>query len=178
MSTSVEGLTERLHREIEAIWRAEPDEMKVARFGMLPNRAGSYDQHWTTWEFANGMIRDFSMYTMYPMYRWARGDDVSLEVINQLIQVIHPPYCEYLRYSGCLTLSDLERDLRALLPSLEDKQDFLDLYRLLLLYANKLAAWAYHYFPWELGVMFPQQTREDLVHKLALIDAAPPRETY
>jgi len=168
----VEELIAHLERESEAIWREEPDELRLMRQGLLPNEAGSYGQYWSTWDFANGMIRDFSMYTMYPIYRLALEDGITLDALRRMVLVIHPPYSEYLRYSGCITLSNLDRELMSALEHMTSKDEFITAYRLLTLYANKLAAWSYHYFPWELGVLFPQKTASGLKSDLALLEGA------
>ena len=150
-------LKERIDAETERIWLNEPDEMKIQRLGLLKNKAGSYGQYFGAWDFANGMIRDLSMYTMYPLLRLMVGGSFSLDQMKEIYQTVIPVYTEYLRYSGYPTLGGFCREFRACLDSIETKEDFISLYKSLLMYCNKLTAWMYHYAPWEMAVSFRQK---------------------
>lgn len=157
---------ERLKKDIEAetkrILVKEPEELKTLRTGKLDNKAGSYGQYWTTLDFANGMIRDFSMYTMYPILKLSYEPDYNLEQLKKLIAVFHPPYTEYLGYSGYVTMKQFDRTFRECLNEndFQNKDEFISLYRSYLIYTNKLAAWSFHYFPWEIGFDWKQQIAE------------------
>lgn len=150
-------LKAKIEAETKRIWLEEPDEMKIQRMGLLKNKAGSYGQYFGTWEFANGMMRDLSMYTMYPMLRLFIGGNFSLDQMKEMYTTILPVYTEYLRYSGYPTLSTFCRAYRSAMDSIETQEDFIALFKALLGYCNKLAAWAYHYAPWEMAVSFRQK---------------------
>jgi hypothetical protein len=166
-------LLQHVKDEVDKLWKEEPDELKVLRLGLLKNEAGSFGQYWTTWDFANGMIRDFSMYTMYPLLRAAHSDEVSLPALKALIEYFHPPYTVYLRYSGYQTMHDIDDQFRKVLPSIESKEQFIEFYTEFLRYTNKLAAWSYHYFTWEVGSLYPQRKAEDVAEMQALLASAP-----
>lgn len=148
---------DKISAETKRIWLQEPDELKIQRLGLLKNKAGSYGQYFGTWDFANGMMRDLSMYTMYPMFKLFISEKYSLEQMKDMYTQIIPVYTEYLRYSGYPTLSSYCREFRQLMPEITDEKQFLDIYRALLMYSNKLAAWVYHYAPWEMGVVYRQK---------------------
>jgi len=150
-------LKAKIEAETQRIWLQEPDEMKIQRMGLLKNKAGSYGQYFGTWDFANGMMRDLSMYTMYPMLRLMVKGNFSLDQMKEMYTTIVPVYTEYLRYSGYPTLSAFCREFRACMDGIETKEDFIDLYKAMLMYCNKLAAWVYHYAPWEMAVSFRQK---------------------
>lgn len=158
--------------EVSKVWKEEPAELKVLRLGLLENEAGTKGQYWTTWDFANGMIRDFSMYTMFPILRAAHSEEVDLPALKKLVEVFHPPYTVYLRYSGYQTMLDLDEEFRTLLPSFETKEQFIEFYTEFLRYTNKLAAWSYHYFTWEVGSLFPQKKAADIAEMQALLASA------
>ena len=69
----------------------EPKELRDIRLGDVGNEAGSYGQFWTSLDFSNGMIRDFSMYTMYPILKLAYDDSYDLEQLKKAYMVFHPP---------------------------------------------------------------------------------------
>lgn len=149
---------DKISAETKRIWLQEPDELKIQRLGLLKNKAGSYGQYFGTWDFANGMMRDLSMYTMYPIFKLYISGKYSLDQMKDMYTQIIPVYTEYLRYSGYPTLSSYCREFRQLMPEIKDEEQFLEIYKALLMYSNKLAAWVYHYAPWEMGVVYRQKS--------------------
>lgn len=152
-----EELKAKIKAETKRIWLQEPDELKIQRLGLLVNHAGSNGQYFGTWDFANGMMRDLSMYTMYPMLRLFVSGQFSLEQMKSMYVEVLPVYTEYLRYSGYPTLCAYCREFRAIMDTIETEEEFIELYKSLLMYCNKLAAWVYHYAPWEMMVSFKQK---------------------
>jgi hypothetical protein len=165
-----ELLKNKILEETKRIWLKEPDELKIQRMGLLINHAGSYDQYFGTWDFANGMMRDLSMYTMYPMLRLFVSGNFTLDQMKQMYTEILPVYTEYLRYSGYPTLCSYCREFRKIMVDIETEEEFLDVYKALLRYCNKLAAWVYHYAPWESMVSFKQKNEEWIKEAERLID--------
>lgn len=154
-----ETLKQDIEAETKRIAVKEPEELTLLRTGRLNNKAGSFGQFFTTLDFANGMIRDYSMYTMYPILKLAYEADYTLEHLKKLIAVFHPPYSEYLGYSGYTLMKQFDRTFRECLDEndIQSKEEFISLYRSYLIYTNKLAAWSFHYFPWEIGFDWKQQ---------------------
>ena len=146
---------EQLKLDIEAATKAmeteEPKELYDIRHACVGNEAGSYDQKWAPIDFSNGMIRDFSMYTMYPLLKLAYSKDYNLEQLKQAYMVFHPPYTEYLGYTGLREMQGFCHRFRDCFEEFESKDEFISLYRSFLIYTNKLAAWSYHYFTWDMG---------------------------
>jgi hypothetical protein len=138
-------------RELEAITEQEPAELRALRTGDLPYRPGCFGQYWTAWDFANGMIRDFSMYTVHGLYKLALTGRYDMAQLSTMLEMFHPPYTEYLGYSGYRTLQRLCVELRAAARESSDVDEFLVCYEAFLKYVNKLAAWSYHYFSWDIG---------------------------
>jgi len=151
---------QQLKADIEASTAAmqteEPKELRDIRTGDVRNEAGSYGQYWTALDFSNGMIRDFSMYTMYPILKLAYDPAYDLEQLKKAYNVFHIPYTEYLGYSGMYELRSFCRRFRECLDEFESKDEFIEIYRSFLIYSNKLAAWSFHYFPWEIGFSWKQ----------------------
>ncbi len=133
----------------EAMLITEPEELRQIRTGEVDNEAGSFDKYWSSVDFVNGMIRDFSMYTMYPILRLAYDTSYDLDQLKKAYMVFHIPYTEYLGYSGLYELREFCRRFRECIDEFENKEEFIKIYRSFLKYTNKLAAWSYHYFPWE-----------------------------
>ena len=161
MAGTWKELKDKIALETERIWLTEPEDMKALRMGMLTNKAGTYDQWWTVIDFANGMIRDFSMYTMYPILKSALEECFTLEQLKVLAKNVHPPVTDYLRYSNYITLDEYDREFISVLDTFNTKEEFIEFYKVYLKYVNKLAAWSYHYMTWEVMALYPYRVRND-----------------
>jgi len=159
---SWKSLQQQIDTETERIWRQEPEEHRKLRLGVIDNAAGSYGQYFTTWDFANGMIRDYSMYTLYPLLRLSLDASFSLEHLKKMFKVFDPQYTVYLGYSGFRTLEEFGRSFLEAMETMSTRDDFIALLTSLLKYANKLAAWSFHYFPWAIGALFPHSRALEL----------------
>ena len=143
-----------VREETRRIRTQEPAEVLEMRTGALQNQAGTGGQYFTTWDFANGMIRDHSMYTWYHLVGMAEDERYSLEQLCDVINRFDHPYSNYLRYSGFPKLGELAMAVRKHLPSAASRQQAIDAVRTFCAYTNQLAAWSFHYFPWSLGEHF------------------------
>lgn len=146
-----------VQEETRLIRTQEPTEVFEMRTGALQNQAGTGGQYFTTWDFANGMIRDHSMYTWYHLVGMAEDERYSLEQLCDVINRFDHPYSNYLRYSGFPKLGELAMAVRKHLPSATSRQEAIDAVRAFCAYANQLSAWSFHYFPWDLGKHFQYQ---------------------
>ena len=151
-------LKDKIAKETERIWLQEPEDLKALRMGALPQRFTG-GQYWTVLDFANGMIRDLSMYTMFPILRSVADPCFTLEQAKVLVKWVHPQITDYLRYSNFLTLDEFDREFISILDTFETKEDFLEFYKVYVQYTNKLAAWTFHYMTWEVSALFPQRER-------------------
>ena len=158
MTGNWKDLQARIEKETKDMWLVEPDELKKIRLGVLENKAGSYGQYFSTIDHANGMVRDFAN-IMYQILKSFMNPKFTLENAKILVSNVHPSYIDYLRYSNYLTWSAFDKEFQSLLDTFETKEDLIEFYKTYLKYINKLTAWAYHYFPWELGVLFPYRER-------------------
>lgn len=170
MSNTWKDLKVKIAKETERIWLTEPEDLKALRMGALANKAGSYNQWWTVIDFANGMIRDFSMYTMYPILKAVMDPIFTLDQAKLLVRTVHPPITDYLRYSNFITLDEFDREFISTLDTMETKEDFIEIYKEYVKYTNKLAAWSYHYMTWEVMALYPYRERSDeFIRELAEI---------
>lgn len=148
---TMSAYVEEVHAEIRRIESEEPAELRKLRTGALDDRAGSYGQYFGTWDIAAGMLRDFSMYTLYPLLRIARSQQAS--DLQPFIEELFEPYTNYLGYSGMPTLERFSLGLRSLAKS-ADRAGIEAGLSAYFRYANRLYSWVYHYFPWGLGEHF------------------------
>ncbi len=135
----------------KAMQYEEPKELYDMRTNSSGTEAGSFGQYWAAIDFAVGMVRDLGDYTMCALLRMAQSDTFTLAQIKEAYMYMHPSYTEYLGYSGMFELRTFCRRFRECLDEFESKEEFIDVYKVFIMYVNKLVAWTYHYFTWELG---------------------------
>ena len=151
---SLSELTEALNARTAALMTKEPEEIHRFRSGTLENKAGSYGQYFGTWDIAHGMVRDYSMYTMYPMLQLAENPKLDHEQLRAVFEAFDLPYSNYLRYSGFPDMGELAAAFRQLIAPPVPRQELVTAMRAYVAYTNRLAAWSFHYFPWGLGRHF------------------------
>lgn len=158
LRTTVSDFLRVIAVETDRIATHEPEEVRRLRTGTLENKAGSYGQYFGTWDIAHGMLRDFAFYSLYPILRVARREPTA--PLALLCDELFEPYTNYLGYSGFPTLERLGLQLRAIVRNEEAAaaERCLSAY---VIYVNRLYAWAYHYFPWELGQNFKYREDEE-----------------
>jgi hypothetical protein len=145
---------QRFVEEAKKIQTTEPVDLQNIRLGRVRS-TGSYGQYFTAWDFANGMLRDYIMYTIYPLFRLC--DAYTLQQLASTLDAFDPNYSAYLGYSGLVTLEALANDLRSGIREVTSMDDAKSLLRGFLMYGNRLCAWSYHYFPWYHGVFYKRE---------------------
>ncbi|KAA3505423.1 DUF3830 family protein [Agrobacterium vitis] len=148
---NLKGAAAVFYAEAKRIQTDEPEDLRRIRTGEIGD-TGTYGQYFTAWDFANGMLRDYIMYTAYPLLKLI--DTLSHEDFVAAVEAFDPAYSEYLGYSGLNTLLDFSNKLRAAIRETDDKEELRTLLRTFIMYGNRLCAWSYHYFPWYLGMFY------------------------
>jgi hypothetical protein len=159
--SSLSDVIKHVQERTNAITTSEPHEIKAFRTGTLENKAGSYGQYFGTWDIAAGMMRDYSMYTYYPLVQIIEKEDISLIQFQFVLDSFDHPYSNYLRYSGFPEMGHLAFALREWLPKATSRAEAVRAVRAFCAYTNKLAAWSFHYFPWALGKQFTYTNPEE-----------------
>jgi hypothetical protein len=149
LAAEMRAITERLQTE-------EPQEIRSLRTGSLPYQPGSYGQYFTTWDFAHGILRDYSM-NLYQLLRMAANEDLSVENVLTILQTLDPIYSQYLGYSGFATLAKVAESIAQ--SSITHRAALLDVLAAFTGYVNRLVAWSHHYFPWHVGDYYAYPAR-------------------
>ncbi|SMF59901.1 hypothetical protein SAMN02982989_0991 [Xaviernesmea oryzae] len=129
--------------------REEPQEHQKLRTGQLETRPGSKGSYFTTLDIAHGMLRDFTMYIVYPMLVLHRQRK-DVEASRAMAAEMFPTVLNYLGYSGFGELKVLGHGFLKVAPTL-DVEQFDQALTKFLRYTNLLYGWAYHWFPWDIG---------------------------
>lgn len=146
---------QQLKQDIETSFQAmqleEPVELRNLRTNAAGTEAGSFGAYWGAIDFAVGMVRDLAGYTMYPLLMMAYKPNFTLEHIRDAYMLLMPPYTNYLGYSGMFELREFCCRFRECFDEFESKDEFIEVFKVFLMYVNKTVAWTYHYFTWEIG---------------------------
>ncbi|SDN41356.1 hypothetical protein [Ensifer sp. YR511] len=146
---SFETFLDEMTAATDRVGREEPAEHRLLRTGQLEARPGGKGSYFTTLDIAHGMLRDFTMYIVYPTLVLHRGSN-DIAQSRAMVGEMFPTVLNYLGYSGFSELKKLGHDFLTLAPTLDHSQfdEGLSAY---LRYTNLLYGWAYHWFPWDVG---------------------------
>lgn len=147
--TNFEAFLDEVAAATARVSREEPDEHRKLRTGQLEDRPGGKGSYFTTLDIAHGMLRDFTMYIVYPMLVLHRQRQ-DVEASRAMADEMFPTVLNYLGYSGFGEMKVLGHSFLKLAPELDDAQ-FGQALAAFLRYTNLLYGWAYHWFPWNIG---------------------------
>ncbi|EHJ95590.1 hypothetical protein [Agrobacterium tumefaciens] len=143
----------------------EPKELHDIRTGAFA--VGTNNQYFTNLDFVNGMLRDQSMYTWYPLLLTFQDERFTLEQCSVLVHRFDYAYSNYLRYSGLAEMGAFAEEIAKFLPTATSREEAVEAVKAFLGYLNRLAAWSFHYFPWSIGKHLTYETPEGAIAALA-----------
>ncbi len=145
-------LAQELADAADAIQLAEPADVARLRSGEVPD-AGSFDQYFSVWVAAYGLVRDYVVNTLYPVH--AALPERGLETVRAIYATVGATYHSPLRYHGFAELAGFAARFRAVLEESDDPAVVAEVLEQLLRLGNTTYAWAHQQFPWYLGMHFP-----------------------
>lgn len=145
-------LARELSAAADGIQLEEPADIARLRSGDVPD-AGSFDQYFSVWVAAYGLVRDYVVGTLYPVYDAlpARG----LETVRAIYATVGTGYHFSLRYHGFAQLAGYAERFQVVLEESDDPAVIQEVLEQLLRYGNTTYAWSHQVFPWYLGMHFP-----------------------
>jgi len=152
----LKGAAAEFYREAKRIETIEPEDLQRIRRGEIGD-TGTYGQYFSAWDFVNGMLRDYIMYTAYPLLKLI--DTLQHDDFVAAVDAFDPAYSEYLGYSGLSKLQEFSLKLRTAIAKTDESEELRMLLRCFIMYGNRLCAWSYHYFPWYLGMFYGRSAR-------------------
>nr|MCF1501979.1 hypothetical protein [Allorhizobium sp. Av2] len=124
-----------------AIESTEPKELHDIRTGTFA--VGTNNQYFTNLDFVNGMLRDQSMYTWYPLLLTFQDERFTLEQCCALVHRFDYAYSNYLRYSGLQEMGAFAEAITKHLPTASSRGEAVEAVKAFLGYLNRLAAWSF-----------------------------------
>lgn len=146
------AVAQRMADAADAIQLEEPEDLERLRTGRVPD-AGSFDQYFSVWDAAHGLVRDFVTNTLYPIYGALLRDGV--DTARTVYDVVGTKYHFTLGYHGWKQLSSFAQEFHEVLCSDADPETVQEVLEQLLRYGNALYAWSHQSFPWYVAMGFP-----------------------
>ncbi len=161
MAKNWKEVLKEIERETDKIWVDEPLEIKKLRLGVIDSGAGTYHQYFSTLVFVDGDIRALGCYCANGLARSADLKSTTLEQLKDQVSIFMPISAKFLGYCGLKSVWDFTQDVMECLPTIQTKDEFRSLLGALAIYFMRLHMWVHNFFPWELGVLFPQKDKNE-----------------
>jgi len=162
---------EEIQEATQEIWLEEPIELKKLRLGIVDNEAGTYGQYFTTWVMVDGDLRSLAKLLVGGLAKATKLESLSLNQLKDLVGVFLPVGTPlFLGYCGLKSVERFTEEIRAVLPTIETRDQFRELFSTFSLYLIRMTVWLENFFPWELGYLFPQRDKKSAEELLSLID--------
>ena len=158
------AVRDKINGETERIQFTPPDEvLKIFRYGIIDSQAGSYDQYFTTMIFAEGDCRALAFYNANNLLIVAEEESFTLDHLRIMARLYLPLGSEFLGYCGLKKIWEYTQDVLGALDTLKTKEDCKELINALNTYVAVVHGWIHHYFPWNIGELFPQKKKEEIL---------------
>ena len=170
MATQWKELRAELEAETRRIFTRCPDEIKRYHYGVLTHtEAGKYslEQYFGHWVHLYAEYYYYSSDVLSSMQRLARRPDFTLEQLKAMFDDIsHGWPLSLTIHGGQKSLGKYLNLMFEAVPTLETKQDFVDLVKAFQAYVNRLYWWVHWYFPWGMGVVPCHRLEEEDVQEI------------
>lgn len=158
-----QDVKEEIEKENERILFTPPEEIvKIFKYGIVESGAGSYGQAFTAMVFTEGDCRYLAFYGTNNIVKLCDDPALTVDGLKALARTFLPLSAEFLGYCGLTNLWTYVQHIMAALDSVQTKEEMKELLTALTLYAGTLNSWIQHYFPWNIGALFPQRKSEDI----------------
>jgi hypothetical protein len=147
-----------------------PEEIvKIFKYAIVESGAGSYDQAFTAMVFTEGDCRYLAFYGANNIVALCDDPALTVDGLKAMARVFLPLSAEFLGYCGLKKLWQFVQDLVAALDTVQTKDEMKELITAVTLYAGTLNSWIQHFFPWNVGTLFPQRKVEDIKEMARLV---------
>jgi hypothetical protein len=164
-------VVQKIENETTAIQYTPPTEvLKIFHYGIIDSEAGSYGQYFTTMVFAEGDCRALAFYNANNLLIVAEETRFDLEHLKTLARLYLPLGSEFLGYCGLKKIWEYTQDVLGSLDTLKTIDEYKELINALNTYVAVVHGWIHHYFPWNIGELFPQKKKSDIKRMFELSD--------
>jgi len=92
--------------------------------------------------------------------------------LKYMANVMLPKISEFVGYCGFHKLWEFMKAMLKVMDQIDNREDLLELFNSMFVYASHINAWIHHYFPWNIAYTFPHRTAEEVREMVRLLDEA------
>ncbi|MCC7447352.1 MAG: hypothetical protein IT324_08055 [Anaerolineae bacterium] len=150
-----------LETETNAIWLAEPEDVRALRLGVNASDAGVYGQYFSPWIMVTGLTRSLAVVELASLVRLCRNPAFSVEHLATMLREMLRLSLGVIGYFGLPRLGASLRAVDQTVGQITGRDDFTRFIGGLLTYVNRYNLWLHQTFPWYLGTLFPKANVSD-----------------
>lgn len=171
MAKDWKHLKKEIEQETERIMFDPPDEvLAIYKYGIVASDAGSFGQYFTTMVFVEGDCRALAYYNANNLIVVAENDSFDLEALKFMTRLYLPVSAEFLGYCGLKNVWRFCKEILDTLDTLDSKEDYKALINSYNLYIACVHTWIHHYFPWNIGALFPKKKPDEVKEMMRLAE--------
>lgn len=151
---------ERIEREIDRVWLAEPEEIQKIRWGVIDSGAGSGQQSFSVLVHLEAYLMLVGADVMYRFLKVSKYPEMELATINKITREFLTGtfnVFEFMTDLGLTNMHEIGQIYADSLDTLETKEDYVELTGAMMTYVIRMHRWIHYIFPWNLGVAFPHR---------------------
>jgi hypothetical protein len=153
----------RNHLEVEtnAIWLAEPEDVRALRLGVNASDAGVYGQYFSPWIMVTGLTRSLAVVELASLVRLCRNPAFTVQHLATMLREMLRLSLGVIGYFGLPRLGATLHAVDQTVKQITERDDFTRFIGVLLTYVNRYNLWLHQTFPWYLGTLFPKANVRD-----------------
>lgn len=151
---------EKIEREIDRVWIAEPEEIQKIRWGVIDSGAGSGQQSFSVLVHLESYLMLVGADVMYRFLKVSTYPDMELATMNKITREFLTAtfnVFEFMTDLGLTNMHEIGQMYADSLDTLETKEDYVELTGAMMTYVIRMHRWIHYIFPWNLGVAFPHR---------------------
>ena len=167
---------EKIEREIDRVWIAEPEEIQKIRWGVIDSGAGSGQQSFSVLVHLESYLMLVGADVMYRFLKVSTYPDMELATMNKITREFLTAtfnVFEFMTDLGLTNMHEIGQMYADSLDTLETKEDYVELTGAMMTYVIRMHRWIHYIFPWNLGVAFPHRQPLEIgaIAKITAVEA-------
>lgn len=172
MKSNWKELKNEIEIEVQKVWVEKPIEIKRMQHGIIPTKAGSYGQYFSTLVFSLIYTLTLGEHTLFDLLKIADEPDISLNALVKFTSIsLFKGFqsTEFLGYVGFEKTHIFAQKIEKVLDTLDTKEEYKELLGAYFSYINILHCWIHIIFPWNLGLFFLQKDEHQVKEIIKLL---------
>ncbi len=157
-----------IEAETDKIRFTPPDEIvKIFHYQMVDSGAGTNGQAMSAMVFVEGDVRYLAFYGVNNVVKLCGSPDLDIVALRAVARTFIPLSSEFLGYCGLKETYAFALDVVGALDEIEEKDELRDFLSAFGQYVGTINGWVQHYFPWNIGTLARQKSREEIAQMAA-----------